>query len=136
MLRASLRKRANLREQDLQYDSTAASANAAPIPQKCNSDSAAVIAARAQRPVAPDDVAGSPPCVDCNCSRRSASALPLLTFNAPESALPLSSTSTQRPPMWLPVLDGTQTMCFFPLFAAALACAADAGLTSKFSCVD
>src|SRR5438874_12870760 len=82
----------------------------------------------------PDADAGSPPWVEFNCSRRSASALPLLTFKAPASALPLSSTSTHRPPIWLPVLDGTQTMCF-PLVAAVVACDGGTGFKSKFSCV-
>jgi hypothetical protein len=58
-----------------------------------------------------------------------------LTFKAPVSALAPSSTSTQRPPMWLPVFDGTQTMCFPLFFAVALDCDADAGFRSKFSCV-
>src|SRR6266566_9320197 len=93
-------------------------------------------AARAQGldPFPPDADGGSPPWVAFNCSRRSASALPLLTFKAPASALPVSGTSTQRPPVWVPVVAGTQTMCF-PLFVAALACDAAAGLRSKFSCV-
>src|ERR1700747_3434053 len=88
----------------------------------------------AQGPV-PDLPTDCGPPEFCICSRRSASALPLLTFRAPASALPLSSTSTQRPPIWLPVLDGTQTMCFFPLFADVLAFDADVGFRSKFSCV-
>src|SRR5438874_9869019 len=83
----------------------------------------------------PDADAGNPPWVEFSCARRSASALPLLTFKAPASALPVSSTSTQRPPTWLPVVAGIHTMCF-PLFAGALACEADAGFRSKFSCVD
>src|SRR4029453_477349 len=90
--------------------------------------------AEAQRPVAPDDDGGNPPWVACSCCCRSASALPLLTFKAPTSALPVSGTSTQRPPMWLPVFDGTQTMCF-PCLAGALACDADTGFRSKFNCV-
>src|SRR5438552_14517907 len=85
--------------------------------------------AAAQRPVVPDGGTAF------SCARRSASALPLLTFKAPASALPVSSTSTQRPPTWLPVVAGIHTMCF-PLFAGALACEADAGFRSKFSCVD
>jgi hypothetical protein len=70
-------------------------------------------------PVPPDDPGGSPPWVACSCWRRRSSALALSTFKAAVSALPVSSTSTQRPPTWLPVVDGTQTMCF-PLFTAAL----------------
>src|SRR6266550_1920555 len=92
-------------------------------------------AARAQGLVPdPDADGGNPPWVEFNCCCRSASALPLLTFKAPASALPVSGTSTQRPPVWVPVVAGTQTMCF-PLFVAALACDAAAGLRSKFSCV-
>ena len=35
------------------------------------------------------------------------------------SALPVSPTSTHRPPRWLPVSDGTHTLCF-PLVTPAL----------------
>ena len=52
-----------------------------------------------------------------------------MTFKAPVSAVSFSSTSTQLPPICLPVVAGTHTMCF-PVFAGALACDADTG----FSC--
>ena len=84
-------------------------------------------------PLYPGTFCGPPPF--CSCSRRSASALPVLTFKAPAPEVPLSSTSTQRPPVWLPVVGGIQTMCF-PFFWPALACDAVAGFRSKFSCVD
>src|ERR1051326_8921770 len=47
-----------------------------------------------------------------------------------ECAFPLSSTSTQLPPRWLPVRPGTHTMCF-PPFATLPAW--DVCLRSKFN---
>src|SRR5205807_2548617 len=81
-----------------------------------------------------------PPCYGCPgasalwacCS--SCWALTLWTFELPGAELPVSSTSTQVPPIWLPVRAGTQTMCF-PLFAAVAACDDGAGFKSKFNCV-
>jgi hypothetical protein len=48
----------------------------------------------------------------------------------PECAFPPSSTSTQLPPIWLPVRLGTHTICFPPF---AILPAWDVGLKSKFS---
>src|SRR6516165_10390045 len=63
-------------------------------------------------PVAPDDGA-------CSCWACSCAPLAVWTFDAPVFALPVSPSSTQLPPRWLPVLDGTHTICF-PLFVPAL----------------
>src|SRR4030095_3790259 len=82
--------------------------------------------------VDPDEGDGSTP-PERSCSCRRASALPLLTLKASGSAAP-SGTSTQRPPTWLPVVAGTQTLCF-PFFWPALACAAGTGFRSHLSCV-
>src|SRR6267378_3923803 len=76
-------------------------------------------------------VFGLPTLFVCRCS---ASALAFCTFKVPGADFAPSSTSTQLPPIWLPVAGGTQTMCF-PFFWPALACAAGTGLRSKFNCV-
>ena len=70
--------------------------------------------------VFPDHDGAAPFVADEFCERRSSS--PVLVWMAePDAAFPFSSTSTQRPPMWLPVLAGTQTMCLsFLLHCACL----------------
>src|SRR5215469_15466211 len=68
--------------------------------------------ARPYLPVAPE-----PDGCDCSCWACSCPPLAVWTFDAPVFALPVSPTSTQLPPRWLPVFDGTHT---FPLFAPAL----------------
>jgi hypothetical protein len=64
-------------------------------------------------PVAPE------PDGDCSCWPCSCAPLAVWTFDAPVFVLPVSPSSTQLPPRWLPVFDGTHTICF-PLFAPAL----------------
>src|SRR4030095_11762406 len=66
-------------------------------------------------------------------SRCSCSALALCTFKVPGADFAPSSTSTQLPPMWLPVAGGTETMCFH-FFCPALACAAGHGLRTQHYC--
>src|SRR4029077_13448246 len=61
-------------------------------------------------------------------------ALTLSTFWEPAAALPLSSTSIQRPPRWVPVFGGIHTMCF-PFFTEPDVCEVEAGLRSKFNSV-
>jgi len=46
----------------------------------------------------------------------------------------VSSSSTQRPPRWVPVPAATQTLCFV-FFTEPDACDADDDFKSKFSCV-
>jgi hypothetical protein len=70
--------------------------------------------ARTYLPVAPE-----PDGCDCSCWACSCPPLAVWTFEAPVFALPVSPSSTQLPPRWLPVFDGTHTICF-PLFAPAL----------------
>ncbi len=61
---------------------------------QCNSRQS-VLAARAYCPPVPNPVCEA--LLSCSC--RSASALPLFTFKAPAFVVPLSSTSTQLPPI-------------------------------------
>ena len=66
-------------------------------------------------PVAPDGGAPDDGTWACSCA-----LVVVWTFEAPAlAALPVSSTVTQRPPRWLPVSDGTHTLCF-PLVTPAL----------------
>ena len=65
----------------------------------------------------PPDVIPDDGACDCSCWACSCAPLDVWTFDVPVFALPVSPTSTQLPPRWLPVFAGTHT---FPLFAPAL----------------
>ena len=67
----------------------------------------------------PPDVIPDDGACDCRCWACSSEPLDVWTFDAPVFELPVSPTSTQPPPRWLPVFAGTHTICF-PLFAPAL----------------
>src|SRR6476659_5356435 len=83
--------------------------------------------------VDPDHVGGGPFVADEFCDRRRSS--PVFVWMAePDAAFPYSSTSTQLPPRWLPVLAGTQTK-FFPFFCWVVACTAATRFRSKLSSV-
>src|SRR6476620_11130046 len=83
--------------------------------------------------VFPDHDGAAPFVADEFCERRRSS--PVLVWTAePDAAFPYSSTSTQLPPRWLPVLAGTQTI-FFPFFCSVVACTAATRFRSKLSSV-